>query len=108
MKSRIAEGNEFVPRVPILSEEAVSDIEDIWIYIASNSIRNADSFIDQLYNKCVEISELSGIGRKRDELFPGMLSLAYKKYVIFLMRSKDRVEIVRILHGSRDLPKIFE
>ena len=97
-----------MPRVPVLSEEAVSDLEEIWIYIASDSIRNADGFIDLLYSKCIEISELSGIGRKRDELFPGMLSLAYKKYVIFFMRSEDRVEIVRILHGARDLPKVFE
>ena len=95
-------------KTPILSEEAVSDLEEIWIYIASQSIRNADNFLDQLYNKCIEISELSGIGRKRDELFPGMLSLAYKKYVIFFMRNRHEVQIVRILHGARDLPKIFE
>ena len=97
-----------MPEVPILSDEAVSDLEEIWIYIASHSIRNADSLIDQLYSKCIEISELSGIGRKRDELFPGILSLAYKKHVIFFMRGKDRVEIVRILHGARDMPKVFE
>ena len=95
-------------KAPVLSDEAVSDLEEIWIYIASQSIRSADSFLDQLYNKCIEISELTGIGRKRDELFPGMLSLAYKKYVIFFMRSGDVVEIVRILHGARDIPTIFK
>mgnify|MGYP006309627291 CR=1 FL=1 len=97
-----------MPKMPILSNEAFSDLEDIWSHIAADSVRNADGFIDQLYRKCVEISELDAIGRKRDELSPGLLSLSYKKYVIFFLRTKDRVEIVRILHGSRDLQKHFD
>jgi toxin ParE1/3/4 len=97
-----------VDKKPFLSQEAVSDLEDIWGFIAPDSIRNADGFIDQLYLKCVEVAELDAIGRKRDELYPGLMSLAYKKYVIFFLRTKDRVEIVRILRGSRDLPKFFD
>jgi toxin ParE1/3/4 len=108
MKSRSGEGSESVDRKPFLSEEAIGDLEDIWAYIAPDSIRNADRFIDQIYNKCVEISELAAIGRGRDELYPGLLSLAYKKYVIFFLRINDRVEIVRILRGSRDLQRFFE
>ncbi len=95
-------------KVPVLSPEAVSDLEEIWLYIAPQSIRNADSFLDQLYTKCYEISELRGIGRRRDDLFPGMLSLAYKKYVIFFVQREGIVEIVRILHGARDIAKVFE
>lgn len=97
-----------MPKKPFLSDEALGDLEEIWAYIAADSIRNADGFIDQLYRKCLEISELDAIGRKREELFPGLLSLAYKKYVIFFLRTKDRVEIVRILHGSSDLQKHFD
>ena len=97
-----------MPKKLFLSNEALSDLEDIWAFSAADSIRNADGLIDQLYRKCVEISELDAIGRKRDELFPGLLSLAYKNYVIFFLRSKDRVEIVRILHGRRDLQKHFD
>jgi toxin ParE1/3/4 len=97
-----------VGSAPISSLEAVSDLEEIWFYIGSQSTRNADSVIAQLCNKCMEISELSGIGRKRDELIPGVMSLAYKKFVIFFKRSSDSVEIIRILHGARDIPKVFE
>ena len=93
---------------PFLSNEAISDLEEIWAYIAADSIRSADGFIDQLYTKCVEIAELNGIGRKRDDLFPGLLSLAYKKYVIFFFRTTERVEIIRVLHGSKDLQKHFD
>jgi plasmid stabilization system protein ParE len=37
-----------------------------------------------------------------------MLSLAYKKYVIFFVQREGIVEIVRILHGARDIAKVFE
>jgi toxin ParE1/3/4 len=90
-----------------LSEEAVLDLEEIWSYISEDSVAIADSFIDQLYQKCLEISELVGVGHKRDDLFPNLLSLPYKKYVIFFIRTKHRVEIVRILHGHRDIPSQF-
>lgn len=72
-----------MPENLYLSDEAASDLEEIWIYIAPDSIRNADGFIDQLCKKCIEIADLKSIGRRRDELFPGLLSLAYKRYVIF-------------------------
>ncbi len=97
-----------MPKNPFLSDEALSDLEEIWVFIASDSARNADRFIDQLYRKCVEIAELEAIGRNRDELFPGLLSVAYKKYVIFFLRTRDGVEIARILHGNRDIPKTFD
>lgn len=97
-----------MPENLYLSEEALSDLEQIWSYIAQDSIRNADKFIDQLYKKCHEIAELKSIGRRRDELFQGLFSLAHKNYVIFFIRENNRTEIVRFIHGSRDIPKQFE
>ena len=97
-----------MPEKLYLSDEAVSDLEEIWTFIAQDSIRNADGFIDQLYKKCLEISELKSIGRRRDELSQGLVSIAHKKYVIFFIHENDRIEIVRILRSSRDLPRYFE
>lgn len=91
-----------------LSEEAESDLDDIWDYIAKDSPTKADRFIDQLYRKCIEISELDGVGRQRDELGAGLLSIPHKKYIIFFLRSAKKISIVRILRGSRDLDQIFD
>ena len=92
----------------IISDEAESDLEDIWDYIASDSPIKADRFIDQLYRKCIDISDLDGIGRRRDELSDELLSIPHKKYIIFFERKKKHVNIVRILQGSRDLDQIFK
>ena len=90
-----------------ISEEAESDLEDIWDYIADDSSLNADRFIDQLYRKCLDIAALDGIGRSRNELADGLLSIPHKNYVIFFIRNKKGVGIVRILRASRDLDSQF-
>ncbi|MDQ8188546.1 type II toxin-antitoxin system RelE/ParE family toxin [Pelagicoccus sp. SDUM812002] len=91
-----------------ISEEAESDLDDIWDYIAKDSPLKADRFLEQLYRKCISISELDGIGRRRDELADGLLSIPHKKYIIFFVRDASQVNIVRILRGSRDLDQLFE
>ena len=91
-----------------ISEEAESDLDDIWDYIAKDSPLKADRFLEQLYRKCISISELDAIGRRRDELAEGLLSIPHKKYIIFFVREVSQVSIVRILRGSRDLDQAFE
>ena len=91
-----------------ISEEAESDLDDIWDYIAKDSPLKADRFLEQLYHKCISISELDGVGRRRDELAEGLLSVPHKKYIIFFVREASRVSIVRVLRGSRDLDQAFE
>lgn len=92
----------------IISNEAESDLDDIWDYIAKDSPLKADRFIDQLYRKCIDISELDGVGRHRNELSSGLLSIPHKRYTIFFERKETQINIVRILRGSRDLDQIFE
>jgi len=91
-----------------ISEEAESDLEDIWDYIAEDSPLNADRFIDQLYQKCLDVAVLEGIGRNRDELTDGLLSIPHKKYTIFFLRDDKCVSVVRILRASLDIEAQFE
>lgn len=57
----------------IISEQARDDLVDIWQYIALDSIQRADDFIDFVYGQCNEIAAFPEIGRKRDELIPGLV-----------------------------------
>lgn len=91
-----------------ISDQAVEDLEDIWTYIAEDSVSRADGFVDRIYAKCVDLSELEGVGRARDELLPGLKSFPFKRYVIYFYRSSSRVDIVRVLHSARDVDEMFE
>lgn len=92
---------------PLISLEAVRDLNEIWDYIAADNERAADHLIDEIVEKCRELARLDGVGRRRDDLLSGLLSLAHRKYVIFFRRN-ERVEIVRILHGAREIPALFD
>jgi toxin ParE1/3/4 len=50
---------------------------------------------------------MPGMGRKRDDLGKGLRSFPVKKYLIFYRQAKDDIEIVRVLHGSRNIEKFF-
>ena len=82
-----------------ISDQAIEDLEDIWAYIA-DSVSRADSFVDRLYAKCVDLFELDGVGRSREELLPGLKSL-FKRYVIYFYRSSSGVDIVRVFIRQR-------
>jgi len=47
------------------------------------------------------------LGRARDELAPGMRSLPFGRYVIFHVPLDDGIDVVRVLHGARDVDVVF-
>jgi toxin ParE1/3/4 len=91
-----------------ISPRATSDLTEIWSYIADDSVTNADAFIDKLYETIHVLANQSGSGRHREELSPGILSFPFARYIIFYRASREAIEIVRVLHGARDIQTIFE
>jgi len=90
-----------------LSEQSRLDLEDIWLYIASNNLTAADRFIDELVGKFQTLAAQPGIGPKRDELGESLRSFPVGNYVIFFRVLPDGIEVVRILSGFRDIPNVF-
>lgn len=91
----------------ILSDQAREDLTEIWLYIAAASAANADRFLDLLFEKCHALCDHPEMGRPRDELLPGIRSFPVYRYVIFYRIDNDRIEIVRILSGYRDVESIL-
>ena len=48
------------------------------------------------------------MGRRRPELAPNIRSLTVGRYVVFYQPLFRGIEVVRVLHGSRDIESIFE
>jgi len=91
----------------IISDQAVSDLADIWTYIARDNTDTADRFIDRLYQLCKELATQPGMGRERDELIPGIRSFPAGRYLVFYRSSANVVEVVRVLSAYRDLASLF-
>jgi toxin ParE1/3/4 len=91
-----------------ISTEAEADLDAIWLYIANDSPIHADRFLERLIKTLTTtLSTLPLVGRKRDEFEIGLYSFPVEGYIAFYRVRKDVVEIVRIIHGARDLDAIF-
>lgn len=91
-----------------ISAQAETDLEDIWLHIAFDSPVNADRFLDWLVSAITAtLASAPLAGRARDEFEAGLRSFAFENYVAFYRNSNKTVEIVRIIHGARDLGTIF-
>ena len=90
-----------------VSDAARSDLDEIWSYIAQDNPDIADGFVRSLISRFPMLAEMPEAGRQREELAPELRSFAIGNYVIFYRPIENGVEIVRVLHGARDLPPVF-
>lgn len=86
---------------------AGGDISDIWDFIAEDSVLQADSWVDSLDAKLRLLATQPLMGRSREELFPGLRSHPFGRYVIFYMPLSDGVDVIRVIHSTRELNSIF-
>lgn len=86
---------------------AGSDISDIWDFIAEDSVLQADSWVDNLDAKLRLLSTQPLMGRSREELLPSLRSQPFGRYVIFYMPLSDGLDVIRVIHSTRDLNSFF-
>ncbi len=87
------------------------DLAEILRYVTreSGSLKIGQGLIRQLRQKCQTLGDLPGtLGRSRDELEPGLRSVTVKSYIIFFRYHPDRLDIVTIIHGMRDIDALFD
>ena len=93
----------------IFTPYANEDLLDIWVYIAENVEKeNANNFLLSIKKKCEAIAEFPESGRVRYELLINLRSFPFKKFVIFYLPLADGIEVLRIVHSSRDISQIFD
>jgi toxin ParE1/3/4 len=87
---------------------AEADLLDIWNFIANDNPEKADSLLERIDRKIKTLAENPDIGRKRNELLMDLRSFPVGNYLIFYRSINQGIEVIRILHGARDIPSFFE
>jgi toxin ParE1/3/4 len=82
---------------------ALTDLAEIWSFIADDSEANADRFMAELESKLLLLATQPKMGRQRHELMAEMRSFPHARYVVFFVAQADGIEIVRVLHSARDI-----
>jgi toxin ParE1/3/4 len=90
-----------------ISPDAERDLEEIFGVLADSNRNAANKLIRLVYDTAAMLSGYPRMGRDRGNLLSGVLSFPVGNYLIFYRIASDGIEIVRVLHGARDLPAIF-
>jgi toxin ParE1/3/4 len=86
---------------------AAEDLLDIWLFIARYSVAAADKFLDRIEERCRMLVAFPEIGAVREDIGPGVRVLTVDRYLVLYRARRDRVDIVRVLHGARDISDLL-
>ena len=92
----------------VILPAARADLIDIGDFIALDNRPRAASFVAEIEAKIMEVGERPGSFQKRDDLHERLRHARHGRYLIFFIEKGDEVQIVRVIEGSRDLPRLFE
>ena len=91
-----------------ITAHARADLKDIYSYISKDKPEAAKRFVKRFHDKAMDLAENPGMGKNRGEdLRPDLFSFPVGQYVLFYLQQSKHIVLVRVIHGSRDLPSIF-
>jgi addiction module RelE/StbE family toxin len=90
------------------TEPAIADLSAIRDYIARDSEYYALQFVGRIIEAVEKLEELPERGRRVPEArgVDGIRELLFQSYRIIYRLIGDRVQILAVLHGSRDLVRM--
>ena len=95
-----------------LTPEAAADLFEIWSYIAADNPRAADRVESAIYQACAFVAEGPMRGQVRKDLTRRPLRFwtvqPYSNYIVIYDPATSPLQIIRIVHGMRDLKRILE
>jgi toxin ParE1/3/4 len=86
-----------------LTPEAEEDLEEITDYFSDKSPKAGRRVLDKIEERCHRLAQSPRMGTPRGDLGTDIRSSAVPPYVIFFRPVTDGVQILRILHGARDI-----
>ncbi len=92
----------------VFSDEADSDLLHILTYLAERNLSSAASLAELFNSKIESLAHFPFIGRDRSVLAPELRSIVADNYVVFYRAERERVLVVRVLDGRRDIEAEFE
>ncbi len=94
--------------VYVLSPEALQDLQDIWDFIAADTVIAADKLLDELFDVFEKLAERPRQGHSRRDLTArDVLFWPVGSYLVVYSAAPTSLQIVAILHGARDISVVM-
>ena len=92
----------------IHTPSAVRDLSLITDWIAEHNLGAALKFYDEVDRILALLSRYPLMGQVVDYLQPGLRRHTLGDYLLFYRLRGDAIELIRVLHGSRDIERLFD
>jgi plasmid stabilization system protein ParE len=91
----------------VWTEPAVEDLRELYSYIARDSEVYARGFVERIILAAERLIDYPTIGRAVPEADDnGIRELLYQRYRIIYRLKSDCVEMLSVIHGTRDITKL--
>jgi toxin ParE1/3/4 len=87
--------------------QAEEDLIELWLYIVQDNLNAADRVLDEIEECFHTLADNPLMGRLRPDIAPELRYFVVGKYLILYRSVQNGVQIVRVIHGARDLPNLF-
>jgi plasmid stabilization system protein ParE len=93
---------------PRFTHEALRDLDELWGYIPLDNPGAADGVVSDILAACDRIGETPGLGHTREDLTDRPVRFwPVRRYVVIYRFDRRPIDIIAILHGARDLPRVL-
>lgn len=94
--------------VYVLSPDALQDLQDIWDFVALDSVNTADKLGDEFFNAFEKSARQPRMGHTRTDLTERDVRFwTAGSYLIVYRERPDALQVLAVLHGSRDVPEVI-
>lgn len=91
-----------------LSQLARTDLAEIREYVARDKPLAARRLLSGFFERFRLLAEFPVLGEKRDDLRSNLRSFSVGNYVVFYFPDAHGVQIVRVVHGARNITALFD
>lgn len=92
----------------VINVLASQDLNNIADYFAERNLDAGDRFFRNFNHKCKQLVAFPESGKSYANIRAELRGLSLDGYVIFYRILEDRIEILRVVSGRRDFPRVFE
>ena len=91
-----------------IAPQARADLDEIRRWIAKDNASAAVDYLDGIRSILRRLADWPMSGLSREEIRPSIRSFAYRSHLIFYKTTDAGISIVRVVHGRRELGRIFQ
>jgi toxin ParE1/3/4 len=90
------------------------DLAEIFSYIANDNLPAAERFVEAAEDAFAKLADMPGMGPEWGSKKRSLRGVrfwpikGFTNYLIFYRRLEDGVRILRVIHGARNIEKVFD